>query len=144
MNEAEYFQNLERKNKRAGVFLLAGAAAVFVIAVLFILFFIFVFGALQATFDGILGSRAASDTTPILFEMLKAFWIFAVFALAAIASQIVAGVAMLKKLRWARAAGIAAFFIALITFTPVALVLIYPLVFLLGNDGKYLYKTLIK
>lgn len=29
-------------------------------------------------------------------------------------------------------------------FPPVALLLIYPFVFLLGNDAKYLYKTLIK
>ena len=144
MTEAEYFQKLDRKNKTSAVFFFAGAAAVFVITALFILFFMFVFGALQATFDGILGNRAAGDTGSILFQMLKSFWVFIVFALAAIAPQIVAGIAMLKKLRWARTAGIAAFFLTLMAFTPVALLLIYPLVFLLGNDGKYLYKTLIK
>lgn len=141
--EQEFFQKLDKKNKTSAVFFLIGAVAVFIITFLFIAVFMFLFGALQATFAGVLGNRAAGDIGSILLQMLKSFWVFILFAAVAIVPQIVAGAAMLKKLPWARTAGIAAFFIALITFTPVALLLIYPLVFLLGNDGKYLYKNLI-
>lgn len=143
MIEAEYLLKLEKKNKTSAVFFLAGAATVFLITAGFILIFMFLFGALQAIFSGVLGSRAAGDASSIIFQMLETFWVFVVFAAAAIVPQIIAGVAMLKRRHWARAAGIAAFFVTLLTFTPVALLLVYPLVFLLGNDGKYLYKDLI-
>jgi len=145
MTEAEYFQKLNKKNKTSAVLFLTGAGAVLIVTLLVVFVFMLLFGILQAIFSGAIGSRAAGvSVSSVLLDITSQFWVLFIFSAVAIVAQIIAGAAMLKKRSWARTAGIVAFSITLITFMPVALILIYPFVFLLGNDGKYLYKTLIK
>lgn len=62
-----------------------------------------------------------------------------VFCIVAAASQIAAFFMIKGRSKNARVIAFAAFLLTLVTFTPLALVLIYPLIFLLGKEGKNFY-----
>jgi hypothetical protein len=59
---------------------------------------------------------------------------------AAVSAQVAGYYLIVKRSRHARIGAIVALILTLLTFTPLAVILIYPLVFLLGDEGKNFYK----
>jgi uncharacterized membrane protein len=66
--------------------------------------------------------------------------VLALFCVITVASQIAGFILMKKRARNARIAAFVAVILTVVTFAPFVVLLIYPLVFLLGDEGKNFYK----
>ena len=118
---------LAKKNNISAYLFLATAILTLLGSALIILFLL----AMSNPF--LMGAEDSSimDVTILLLSL---------FCVITVASQIAGFILMKKRSRNARIAAFIAVILTIVTFAPFVVILIYPLVFLLGEDGKSFYK----
>ena len=85
----------------------------------------------------------SGETSGFLYASKQLYGVWILCGLAFTAQMLAFGL-IKRKSKYGRMAGITAFFVVLLTFPPLAFVLIYPFAFLIGNNGKYFYRHLIE
>ena len=137
MNDSERL--IKKNNVSAYLFLISGVVSALLL--MFMAFvFILIFGSITALFQGLGGKAENGFYASGIWQL----YLFGLFAVVCVIAQLTAFVLMKIRSRYGRVAGIVSFVLSLISFTPVVLLLIYPFAFLIGNEGKYFYKFLIK
>lgn len=118
---------LAKKNNISAYLFLATAILTLLGSVLIILFLL----AMSNPF--LMGAKGSSIMDTILA-------LVALFCVITVASQIAGFILMKKRSPRARIAAFLAVILTVVTFAPFVVFLIYPLVFLLGEEGKNFYK----
>lgn len=145
---SEISQKTLRRNKISAWVFFASAIFTIVLTIIFVGMFVMIFGMSQVVIDSgmkvTFGDTYTSQPTEFSGFLYASKQLYIVWILCAVAfvAQIAAFALMIKKSKFGRPIGIAAFVIAALSFPPTAPVLIYPFAFLIGNDGKYLYRNL--
>ena len=131
---------LTRKNNISAYLFLAAAILCGLSLVFFAFVFTLIFGSISAIFSGVAG---VGDNG---FYITDAWELYAIFFICVLMVflQIAAFGLIKAESRYGRIVGIVTFIVTILTFTPFALLLIYPFAFLIGNDGKYFYQHLSK
>ena len=133
-------ERLIRKNNIAAYLFLAGA----IISSLLLLFMVFVFALIFGSINAIFQSVGGHADNGFYAGDIWQLYLFGLLVVTGIVAQFAAFVMIKIRSRYGRVAGIASCVLSLVLFTPVVLLLIYPFAFLVGNEGKYFYKYLIK
>ena len=119
---------LARKNNISAYLFLGTAALTFFGTILMFLFTVFY------VTDLVTPHRLM----PPLYKI--AVFLLDILCVLALVAQIAGFVFIIKRSRHARIAAIVAIVLTFLTFTPFVLLLIYPIVFLLSDEGKNFYK----
>ena len=135
---SEISARLIKKNNISAYLFLVTAILCSIALAFFVFVFALIFGSINALFFSLGGNSENSFHLAELWQL----YLFAFVSAAAIILQVAAFGFVKTKSPYGRIAGIGAFALTLLVFTPFALVLIYPFAFLVGNEGKYLYQSL--
>ena len=133
-------QRLLKKNNISAYLFLAGGTVSALLLMFMAFVFMLIFGSITALFQSVGGKAENGFYASDIWQL----YLFGLFAVVCVIAQLTAFVLMKMRSRYGRVVGIVACVLSLISFTPVVLLLIYPFAFLVGNEGKYFYRYLIK